>query len=261
MRRLLRAAVVVALACLTGCAPVPLHSSLAAQWVPSPNHDPRRANYVVLHHTGSPTVSQAIGALTSVRAAVSAHYVIDRDGTIVALVDERERAWHAGDSYWGGHTDLNSASIGVELVNDGEEPFADTQIASLVALLQDVSRRHRFPPANVLGHGDVAPTRKVDPSLQFPWSRLAQAGFGAWCEPTEWQHAGTGASQAPARALADNDDVRAITLLQAFGYDAADPQAALRAFHRHFRGSDAIDLEPDDLLVLECLVRHKTEGR
>jgi N-acetylmuramoyl-L-alanine amidase len=105
---------------------------------------------------------------------VSAHYVIARDGTVYQLVDERARAWHAGDSLWGGMTDLNSASLGIELDNNGAEPFPDVQISALLALLTDLQQRYRIPARNFLGHADIAPKRKGDPSPYFPWQLLAQ---------------------------------------------------------------------------------------
>ena len=135
-----------------------------------------------------------------------------RDGTIYQLVDEWARAWHAGASYWGGSGDLNSASLGIEVDNDGMEPFPPAQIDALLALLKDISARHRIPVANYLGHGDVAPGRKVDPSALFPWRTLAQAGFGLWCDP-------------PFPAPPATFD--AGLGLQALGYDVRDPDAAI----------------------------------
>ncbi len=228
---------------LAGCAP--LQTGVPGQpiLVPSPNHDERRPNYVILHQTSNDAAARALRTLTDPARKVSAHYLIDRDGKLYQLVDERRRAWHAGVSYWGGNTDLNSASLGIELDNNGAEPFPEAQIATLLALLQDLQARYPFPPANVLGHGDVAPRRKVDPSRHFPWQRLAEAGFGIWCRqllPTPVEPA--------------NERV----WLQALGYDVADQQAALRAFRRHFRGEDADGaITPDELAMLRCLVEEK----
>ena len=140
------------------------------------------------------------------RSKVSSHYLIARDGRIYYLVDELARAWHAGESYWGGNRDLNSASIGIELDNNGGEPFAEAQIEALIALLADLKARYGIPTANFIGHGDVAPGRKVDPSRWFPWQGLAGHGFGLWCEPPY--------PPAP-------PDLDSATLLAAFGYDVA----------------------------------------
>jgi N-acetylmuramoyl-L-alanine amidase len=159
------------------------------------------------------------------------------------LVDEAARAWHAGESWWGGLTDLNSASIGIELDNTGAEEFADAQIVALLSLLDELRTRYRLPAANILGHGDIAPTRKVDPSRLFPWQRLAAHGFGLWCDTP------------PAVAPAGFD---AVLGLQALGYDTTAPAAARAAFRRHFRGSDADgELAPDDQALLHCLLQRK----
>jgi N-acetylmuramoyl-L-alanine amidase len=146
--------------------------------MPSPNFDQRRPNFVILHQTTNATVDKALATLTDPARKVSAHYLIGRDGKSLQLVDESARAWHAGESRWGGMSDLNSASIGIELDNTGDEPFAEPQITALLALLAELRERYRIPAANVLAHGDVAPTRKVDPAATFPgaaWRRPALA--------------------------------------------------------------------------------------
>lgn len=211
--------------------------------VPSPNFDERHPNFVILHQTTDDTADDALATLTNPDRKVSAHYLIGRDGTLYQLVAEERRAWHAGASWWGGNTDLNSSSIGIELDNNGAEPFADAQIARLLTLLRDVKDRHRIPQANFLAHGDVAPTRKVDPSALFPWRRLADAGFGLWCYE-------------PEGAVHGHPDVA--LALQALGYDVANPAAALAAFRRHYRGIES-DTPPDemDVAALDCLVRQK----
>ncbi len=214
------------------------------EWLPSPNFDERRPGFVIIHHTSSDTAARAIRILSDPGSKVSAHYVIDRDGRLVQLVDERARAWHAGDSRWGGIADLNSFSIGIELVNTGEEPFAEPQIVALLSLLAGLRERYRIPVANYLGHGDIAPGRKVDPSRSFPWQRLAAQGFGLWCE-------------APAPAAPPGLD--AIGALQAFGYDVADVAAAATAFRRHFRGEERSGavLDETERALLACLLELK----
>ena len=248
---------------LGACAPLPQRAGIPTRWLPSPNHDERRPNFVIIHHTGGDDAEHSLRTLTNPARAVSAHYLIGRDGTIWQLVDERARAWHAGDSYWAGVTDLNSASLGIELDNDGEEPFADAQIAALLSLLRDITARDRIPATNILGHGDIAPGRKVDPSRYFPWRRLAQQGFGSWCDPPYGTEASsTQSSEAPsepASVVPASPSPEALALLQAIGYDLRDPDAAIAAFRRHYRGDDSGALAPEDIALLRCLARIKAE--
>jgi N-acetylmuramoyl-L-alanine amidase len=231
---------------LAACAPAPARFTpdVPTRWIASPNFDPRRPQFVILHHTTNDTAQQALATLTDPARMVSAHYLVGRDATIYQLVDERQRAWHAGTSRWGSDEDVNSASIGIELDNNGHEPYPPVQIDALLALLGDLKARHDIPPENFLAHGDVAPGRKVDPGALFPWKLLAQRGFGAWCDAPP-----LAAAQLPARA-SDQD------LLALFGYDASDLDAAIRAFNRHFMAleDDAL-LSPEGRAVLECLVR------
>jgi N-acetylmuramoyl-L-alanine amidase len=176
---------------------------------------------------------------------VSSHYLIGRDGKLYYLVDELARAWHAGEAYWGGLSDLNSASIGIELDNNGKEPFAEPMIETLLRLLDDLKTRYKIPTANFLGHGDIIPGRKVDPSRFFPWKRLADRGFGLWCEPP-FAPAPAGASDA--------------FLLAAFGYDVSNLKAAVAGFKRHFLGVDSDNaLANGDRALLHCLIQRKME--
>lgn len=230
----------VLLLSLAACAPVPQRAGIPTQWQPSPNFDERRPNFVVIHHTGDDTVGQALRTLTDPIRGVSAHYLIARDGTITQLVDERARAWHAGESQWGPATDINSASLGIELDNNGNEPFPEAQISALLRLLGDIQQRYRIPAANFLGHADVAPRRKADPSRYFPWRTLAALGFGLWCDPPF--------PQPPA-----SFDTTAA--LQALGYDIADVEAASRAFKLHFTGEESSGLTEDDRALLHCLLQ------
>lgn len=158
---------------------------------PSPNHDERRLGIgmVVLHYTGMATGAAAIARLADPAAQVSAHYVIAEDGTVLQMVDEMRRAWHAGRSWWRGIADVNSASIGIEIVNPGHEfgyvPFPPEQMASVMALVADIAARHAIRPANVVGHSDVAPARKQDPGELFDWPALALRGLAARPLPSE----------------------------------------------------------------------------
>ena len=204
---------------LAACAPLPpradlpLRAGLPIQWRPSPNFDERRPNYVIIHATSDDTADQALRTLTDPERRVSSHYLIGREGTIYQLVDERARAWHAGEAQWGADTDINSGSLGIELDNNGREPFPNVQISALLNLLGSIAQRYRIPAANYLGHGDVAPRRKVDPSSYFPWWILARQGYGLWCDPP----------------IPEPPAVMDVMLaLRAIGYDVADLDAAPR---------------------------------
>ena len=229
----------LAAAVLAGCAPAPVRTTLPSIWQPSPNFGERRPNIVVVHHTGSSTVESALKTLLDPARRVSAHYLIGREGELLQLVDERHRAWHAGASSWGGITDVNSTSIGIELVNNGDEPFPGPQIASLIALLKDVTARHHIPPHNVVGHADVAPARKTDPNAYFPWRLLAANGFGLWCdEPLPPSPPGFD----PALGL------------KAIGYDVSQLDGALGAFRLHYAtANDTPEAAERERATIACL--------
>jgi len=189
----------------------------------------------VLHYTGMQTAAEALERLCNPAAEVSAHYMIDEDGTVTRLVDEENRAWHAGRSYWRGITDINSASVGIELVNPGHEfgyrPFPKPQIEALLPLLADIVRRHDIPRANVVGHSDIAPARKEDPGELFPWDLLARYRL-TLAKP-----------ELSMRLIYDNPGAFFLAL-ERFGYDITDQPAAVRAFQRRWRPS-RIDGEID----------------
>ena len=158
---------------------------------PSPNFNDWKTGgvgFVVIHYTGMKTCDEALKRLCDEAAQVSAHYLIDEDGAVFRLVAEEHRAWHAGISYWRGERDLNSASLGIELCNPGHEcgyrPFPRLQIAALKTLLGEIRARHHIAPDGILGHSDIAPSRKVDPGELFPWAELARDGLGLWPEQT-----------------------------------------------------------------------------
>lgn len=232
---------------LTACAPTPeRRGAPAAEWLPSPNFNERRPTYVVLHHTSNDTVERALRTLTDPVREVSAHYVIARDGKVFQLVDERYRAWHAGRSQWGSDFDLNSSSIGIELDNSGDEPYPQAQIDSLVRLLADIQARYRIPAPNFLGHADVSPGRKVDPSAWFPWRLLARYGFGLWCDPPF----------APAPASFDP-----MLGLATLGYDTRNAAAAIHAYKLRFAPNDPGPiLTQDDSERLYCLLARRAEA-
>ena len=207
---------------------------------PSPNHDARDApvDMLVLHYTGMKTADEALARLCDPAAKVSAHYTIDTKGSVYLHVPEARRAWHAGASHWAGRGGVNGCSIGVELVNPGHEfgyvPFTDDQIASLIDLAQGILSRHAIPPRRVLGHSDVAPSRKTDPGELFPWPHLAEHGIGLWPpHPSLSPRGGEGA-----RLRVGEGDFAAA--LAKFGYGvppAVEVQltAVIAAFQRHFR--------------------------
>ena len=241
----LRAAAMLLACVVAACTPLPQRAGVPTQWQPSPNFDERRASFVVIHYTGSDTAADALNTLTGRRAGVSAHYLIVRDGTIVQLVDERSRAWHAGESWWGGSFDVNSTSIGIELDNNGREPYPQIQIDALLSLLADLRLRHRLPSTSFLGHSDVAPRRKSDPGPLFPWRTLAAGGFGPWCDPP-YPEPPPGFD--PALGL------------RAIGYDVRDFGAAVTAFHSHFTPDEiATELSERDRGLIYCLVRVSLE--
>ena len=190
---------------------------------PSPNHDDRGGapiDMLVLHYTGMPSAEAALSRLCDPAAKVSAHYTIDEDGTVYALVPDARRAWHAGHSFWAGLRSVNACSIGIELVNPGHEfgyrVFPQSQIAALKNLCRDILARHPIPAARVLGHSDIAPARKEDPGELFPWAELAADGIGLWPQISSGECGADG--------------------LARFGYDPDVPlDKIVTAFQRHFR--------------------------
>jgi len=202
---------------------------------PSPNFGPRpqrdggaRIDMLVLHYTGMEDGAGALARLCDADAQVSSHYLVEEDGRIFALVDEKDRAWHAGLSHWRGEGDCNSRSIGIEIVNGGHDfglpPYPSRQIEALIWLCQGILHRHpAIIAANVVGHSDISPSRKEDPGELFPWPLLAQHGIGLW--PFDGQE------------NSDLPDAMAWDLLRRYGYDLNDPHAALIAFQRRYRPS------------------------
>jgi N-acetylmuramoyl-L-alanine amidase len=219
-------------------------SALVSGLCPSPNFGPRahgaRPTILLLHYTGVATAERAIFWLSRPESKVSCHYVIDDAGVITQMVAEKDRAWHAGVGTWAGEDDVNSASIGIEIQNPGHElgyaDFPDAQMQTVAALSLDVARRHSIRPERVLGHSDVAPTRKVDPGEKFDWAWLARAGVGHWVQPAPVGDE-CGASLGGSRDVADVQ-----WLLHRYGYgiqptgelDTAT-EFVVKAFQRHFR--------------------------
>jgi len=221
---------------------------------PSPNFDERTLpiSMIVLHYTGMADGASALARLRDPEAKVSAHYLVEEDGTVHRLVDEAKRAWHAGRSHWREITDVNSASVGIEIVNPGHEwgyrPFTDEQIDALVPLVAAIKERHDITRGNVVGHSDIAPTRKRDPGELFPWARLARLRL---------------ALPRPTRNLMDPMWTQGgfLLALERFGYDVADAMAAIMAFQRRFR-PELIDGEIDAecRMILLALLLPKPQG-
>ena len=212
---------------------------------PSPNHDerPSAVDMLVLHYTGMQTAEEALARLCDPTAKVSAHYTVDRDGTVYAHVPEERRAWHAGVSFWAGRPSVNDVSIGIELINPGHEfgyvPYTEEQVERLIELCREILARHPIPPERVLAHSDVAPTRKADPGELFPWQRLAEAGIGVW-PSIESPPCGEVEALEALRVGGGAQDFAA--LLSRFGYGVPPHldvplDAVITAFQRHFRPS------------------------
>ena len=211
----------------------------------STNYDLRRdgvpIDVVVFHYTGMKSAEEALNRMTDSGAKVSAHYMVDEAGLVFRLVPEDKRAWHAGISSWRGNTDINSRSIGIELVNPGHQygyrKFPSAQMVSLIKLSRDILSRHSIPARNILAHSDVAPSRKLDPGELFDWKLLANSGVGLW----------------PLEQEADKIGISDLTReLSEIGYDVSIFKATVKAFQRRFRPkkiSGYIDSETARLIL------------
>lgn len=215
----------------------------AKEWVGTTNFDLRKPNMVIIHHTAQNACDQTLRTFTLERTKVSAHYVICKDGTIHHMLNDYMRAWHGGVANWGNTTDINSGSIGIEIDNNGTEPFEPVQMNSLALLLEKLKKTYSIPTENFIGHGDIAPKRKVDPNIYFPWKEMAQKGFGIWFEPDTTKILPEAISIPIALAVV--------------GYDVSDTIAAMSAFKRHFRQDSTQQFTTDDKSVLFQLVQRK----
>jgi N-acetylmuramoyl-L-alanine amidase len=220
-------------------------SPLVAETRTSPNFGERKRagspGILLLHYTGMPSAEAAVDWLCNPQSGVSCHYVVMEDGRVLQLVPEAARAWHAGAGSWAGETDVNSASIGIEIANPGHDggypDFPEVQVDAVIALCRDIVARRQIAPRNVLAHSDIAPRRKADPGEKFPWDRLAAQGIGLWVPPAplrEGRSFGPGEEGQPIQAL------QALLRVHGYGLDITgvyDEQtsAVVRAFQRHFR--------------------------
>lgn len=203
--------------------PVLLDNGINTEWIGTVNFNLRKPNFIIIHHTAQDSLNQTIKTFTRIESQVSSHYVISDDGKVVQMLNDYLRAWHAGNGAWGKNTDINSTSIGIELDNNGKEPFSQLQINSLLALLTKLKTEYNIPAQNIIGHSDVAPARKKDPSALFPWKFLADKGFGVW--PNEVLET------APA-------DFNVEQGLRIIGYDTKNLLAAITAFKLHYIQSE-----------------------
>ena len=245
----------------------PPDSFIVSEVVPSPNLDERKdgrpPDMILLHYTGMPTGEQALQRLTAAASKVSSHYVVFENGRIVQCVPEEKRAWHAGESSWAGETDINSRSIGIEIVNAGHEfgytDYPLRQIAAVISLCKSIiTRRGPISADRILAHSDVAPARKQDPGEKFPWGLLSESGIGHWVRAAPLDLEGTG--------LKPGDCSDSVTRLQrtlrAYGYGLAETgtyddatQEVVTAFQRHFRQARVDGFaDPSTLLTLRALM-------
>lgn len=193
------------------------------EFISTINYNLRKPNFVIIHHTSQDSVKQTIRTFMLQQTQVSSHYVISKEGVIIQMLNDYLRAWHAGAGSWGKNTDINSASIGIELDNNGKEPFSESQITSLLALLEKLKKDYNIPIQNIIGHSDIAPSRKVDPSKFFPWKKLAENGFGVFPD--------TDLEKAP-------KDFNIDLALRLIGYDTKNLPEAIAAFKLHFMQID-----------------------
>lgn len=225
---------------------------------PSPNFDVRggeKLSILLLHYTGMKSGADAIKRLCDPEAKVSAHYVVEEDGCVHQLVEEDKRAWHAGKSYWREETDINTVSIGIEIVNPGHEfgyrAFPSAQISAVLKLSQDIIVRHNIISENVLAHSDVAPARKEDPGELFPWAYLAAEGVGVWPVPEK--------EDIEEAKTWDLDAY--VAACRAYGYDpGAGYESVLRAFERHFAPELILGTTQDEQIArarMACLIRQR----
>jgi len=201
---------------------IPVMSPDSQFFIGSVNFGIRKPNFIILHHTAQTTTDQTIRTFILKSTATSAHYVVGRDGKIVHMVNDYLRANHAGVGKWGNETDLNSCSLGIEIDNNGNEPYSDVQISNVISLVAMLSKKYNIPAANVIGHSDIAPKRKIDPN-KFPWKKLADRGFGLWYDAV---------LQIPPATF---DPAAALRII---GYDVSNMPAAIIAFKRHFVQTD-----------------------
>jgi N-acetylmuramoyl-L-alanine amidase len=208
-------------------ATTPLQNGNKIEWIGTVNFNLRKPNFIIIHHTAQDSLQQTIKTFTLAKSQVSAHYVIADNGHVLQMLNDYLRAWHGGVASWGKNTDINSCSIGIELDNNGKKPFSDAQINSLLALLTKLKKDYNIPTQNIIGHSDIAPTRKTDPSAFFPWKILAEKGFGIWQD------------EIPETAPTDFNPEQGLRII---GYDTKNLSATIMAFKLHYIQNEVNDI-------------------
>lgn len=224
--------------------PADIDSTKAStSWVGTTNFSMRKPNFVIIHHTAQNSCEQTINTFTTPQTEVSSHYVICKDGTVQHMLSDYLRGWHAGAGKWGNVTDINSVSIGIELDNNGFEPFTEAQINNLLIVLQVLKKNYNIPAANFIGHADIAPGRKVDPNRFFPWQKLAANGFGYWYDTAK---------------IKQPENFNAMQALRIIGYNTKDSIAAIKAFKLHFvqQDSAAVLTDADKKIIYDLYKKY-----
>ncbi|MEO5909044.1 MAG: N-acetylmuramoyl-L-alanine amidase [Ginsengibacter sp.] len=214
-------------------------------WVGTTNFGLRTPNFVIIHHTAQNSCPETLRTFTLPRTQVSAHYVICKDGTVHHMLNDYLRAWQAGRASWGNDKDINSSSIGIELDNNGFEPFPSAQIKSLLTVLDTLKSKFHIPTTNFVGHADIAPSRKRDPNVNFPWQLLAKNGYGLWYDDTT--------------LIAVPPNFNHLQALRIIGYSIKDTTAAIVAFKRHFETEDssATFTEGDKKILYDLMEKYQ----
>ncbi|MEO6682788.1 MAG: N-acetylmuramoyl-L-alanine amidase [Ginsengibacter sp.] len=214
-------------------------------WVGTTNFNLRKPNFVIIHHTAQNSCEQTLQTFTLQRTQVSAHYVICKDGTVHHMLNDYLRAWQAGKASWGNDEDVNSSSIGIELDNNGDEIFPAAQINSLLTVLNTLKLKYAIPASHFIGHSDIAPTRKKDPNVNFPWQLLSQNGYGLWFSDTS--------------KIIVPPNFNHLLALRIIGYSIKDTGAAIVAFKRHFEGQDSSRFltESDKKILFDLMMKYQ----
>jgi N-acetylmuramoyl-L-alanine amidase len=214
-------------------------------WVGTTNFGLRKPNFVIIHHTAQNSCEQTLQTFTLPGTQVSAHYVICKDGTVHHMLNDYLRAWHAGIGSWGNDKDINSSSIGIELDNNGFDSFPEAQINSLLTVLATLKKLYNIPTANFIGHSDIAPARKNDPNINFPWQLLSQNGYGLWYDDTS--------------NITVPENFNSLQALRIIGYSVKDSAAAIIAFKRHFEMQDSSRFftENDKKVLYDLMLKYQ----
>ncbi len=214
-------------------------------WVGTTNFGLRKPNFVIIHHTAQNSCEQTLQTFTLPRTQVSAHYVICKDGLVHHMLNDYLRAWQAGISSWGNDKDINSSSIGIELDNNGFDSFPAAQINSLLTVLATLKNDYNIPASHFISHADIAPTRKNDPNVNFPWQLLSQNGYGLWYDDTTY--------------ISVPDNFNNLQALRIIGYSVKDSNAAIVAFKRHFEMQDSstVITDGDKKILYDLMIKYE----